>query len=101
MSYVIHEENQNAKHLLHHCGDMKKEIGKLNMRIANLSGKNLDVASPDELENLIMLQRAAVKSTERAIQFYEQRKSNAIEDLRAQRLENGNSAFPQTPTPGT
>jgi len=69
----IHEENQNGRRLLGHCSSLRMDLEKQKVRLQNMSGKHLDSASPDELEDLVLIQRAAVKSTERAIEFYRKR----------------------------
>ena len=69
----IHEENQNGRRLLIHCSSLRTDLDTQKVRLQNMSGKHLDSASPDELEDLVVIQRAAVKSTERAIEFYRKR----------------------------
>ena len=69
----IHEENQNGRRLLVHCSSLRTDLEKQKLRLQNMSGKHLDSASPHELEDLVLIQRAAVKSTERAIEFYRKR----------------------------
>ena len=69
----IHEENQNGRRLLIHCSSLRTDLDKQKLRLQNMSGKHLDSASPEELEDLVLVQRAAVKSTERAIEFYRKR----------------------------
>ena len=56
-----------------HCSTLRTDLEKQKLRLQNMSGKHLDSASPDELEDLVLIQKAAVKSTERAIEFYRKR----------------------------
>jgi len=70
------EENQNGRRLLVHCSTLRRDMERQKLRLQNVSGKHLDSASPAELEDLVLIQKAAVKSTERAIEFYRKRTSN-------------------------
>lgn len=74
----MHEENQNGRLLLLHCSNLTREMDKQKLRLQNVSGKHLDSASPEELEELVAIQKAAVKSTERAIEFYRRRMENRV-----------------------
>ena len=74
----MHEENQNGRLLLLHCSNLTREMEKQKLRLQNVSGKHLDSASPEELEELVSIQKAAVKSTERAIEFYKKRMENRV-----------------------
>lgn len=69
----IHEENQEGRRLLTHCVTLRTELEQQKLRLANVSGKQLDSVSAEELESLVSLQRAALKSTERAIEYYKRR----------------------------
>ena len=51
---------------------------KQSLRLQNISGKHLDSASPEDLEELVNIQKAALKSTERAIEFYRKRTENRV-----------------------
>jgi hypothetical protein len=75
---AVHEENQNGRLLLLHCSNLTREMDKQKLRLQNVSGKHLDSASPEELEELVAIQKAAVKSTERAIEFYRRRMENRV-----------------------
>ena len=59
-----------------HCKYLKGEIEKKQRRLDNVSGKQLQYATPDELEELLTIQKSAAEATERAIEYYRKRSVN-------------------------
>ena len=74
--FGIHDENQNGRRFMSHCKYLKGEIEKKQRRLDNVSGKQLQYATPDELEELLTIQKSAAEATERAIEYYRKRSVN-------------------------
>ena len=74
--FGIHEENQNGRRFMSHCKYLNGEIVKKQRRLDNVSGKQLQYATPDELEEFLNIQRSAAEATERAIEYYRKRSVN-------------------------
>ena len=74
--FGIHDENQNGRRFMSHCKYLKGEIEKKQRRLDNVSGKQLQYATPDELEELLTVQKSAAEATERAIEYYRKRSVN-------------------------
>ena len=74
--FIHHEENQRGRRYMVHCKTLRGQITKIQRRLDNVSGKQLQHALPDELDDLLNIQRSAAEATERAIDYYRKRDVN-------------------------
>ena len=69
----IHEENQNGRRFMAHCKYLNNQIQQQKLRLDKVSGKQLQHATPEELDDLLAVQKSAQEATERAISYYRTR----------------------------
>ena len=74
--FIHHEENQRGRRYMAHCKTLRGQITKIQRRLDNVSGKQLQHALPGELDDLLNIQKSAAEATERAIEYYRKRDVN-------------------------
>ena len=65
--------NQNGRRFMAYCKYLKGQIAQQKLRLDKVSGKQLQYATQNELDELLAIQKSAQEATERAISYYRSR----------------------------